>query len=110
MFKEYGIRLTSSPPSRHADRSVSRWRRKSALWTSANAVKISGFNSSRHYRAQSQDRSRTLTTARALSIGGLLDNSETETFQKIPFLGDIPILGKFFQSMHEEQDTIPSSS
>jgi pilus assembly protein CpaC len=31
-------------------------------------------------------------------IGGLLDNNETETFEKIPFLGDIPILGKFFQS------------
>ena len=31
-------------------------------------------------------------------IGGLLDNRETETFEKIPFLGDIPILGKFFQS------------
>lgn len=32
-------------------------------------------------------------------IGGLLDNRDTETYQKIPFLGDIPILGKFFQSM-----------
>jgi pilus assembly protein CpaC len=32
-------------------------------------------------------------------IGGLLDKNETESFQKIPFLGDIPVLGKFFQSM-----------
>jgi pilus assembly protein CpaC len=32
-------------------------------------------------------------------IGGLLDNRETENFQKIPFIGDIPILGRFFQSM-----------
>jgi len=31
-------------------------------------------------------------------IGGLLDKSLTDTFQKIPFLGDIPILGKLFQS------------
>ena len=28
-----------------------------------------------------------------------MDNRETETFQKIPFLGDIPVLGKFFQSI-----------
>jgi len=27
----------------------------------------------------------------------------TETFQKIPFLGDIPILGKFFQSMSKSR-------
>jgi pilus assembly protein CpaC len=32
-------------------------------------------------------------------IGGLLDNEESQTFQKIPFLGDIPILGKFFTSI-----------
>jgi pilus assembly protein CpaC len=31
-------------------------------------------------------------------IGGLLDKSITDTFQKIPFIGDIPILGKLFQS------------
>jgi pilus assembly protein CpaC len=31
-------------------------------------------------------------------IGGLLDKTLTDTFEKIPFLGDIPILGKFFQS------------
>jgi pilus assembly protein CpaC len=29
----------------------------------------------------------------------LLDNRDTETFEKMPFLGDIPILGKLFQSM-----------
>jgi len=32
-------------------------------------------------------------------VGGLLDKNENEAFQKIPFLGDIPVIGKFFQSM-----------
>jgi pilus assembly protein CpaC len=36
-------------------------------------------------------------------IGGLLDNRETENFQKIPFLGDIPVLGKFFTSMQRSR-------
>ena len=40
-----------------------------------------------------------LKDGQSFMIGGLLDNTETETFEKIPFLGDIPILGKFFQSM-----------
>lgn len=39
-----------------------------------------------------------LAEGQSFAIGGLLDNRETETFEKIPFLGDIPILGKFFQS------------
>ena len=30
-------------------------------------------------------------------IGGLMDSSESKTVSKIPFLGDIPILGEFFK-------------
>jgi pilus assembly protein CpaC len=40
-----------------------------------------------------------LADGQSFVIGGLLDNRETENFSKIPFIGDIPILGKFFQSM-----------
>jgi pilus assembly protein CpaC len=39
-----------------------------------------------------------LADGQSFVIGGLLDNTESETFSKIPFLGDIPVLGKFFQS------------
>jgi len=39
-----------------------------------------------------------LGEGQSFAIGGLLDNREQETFNKIPFLGDIPVLGKFFQS------------
>jgi pilus assembly protein CpaC len=40
-----------------------------------------------------------LSDGQSFVIGGLLDNRESNNFQKIPFLGDIPILGRFFQSM-----------
>jgi pilus assembly protein CpaC len=39
-----------------------------------------------------------LAENQSFAIGGLLDNRETETLQKVPFIGDVPILGKFFQS------------
>jgi len=39
-----------------------------------------------------------LGEGQSFAIGGLLNNSETQTFEKIPFIGDIPILGKLFQS------------
>lgn len=39
-----------------------------------------------------------LAEGQSFAIGGLLDNRETETMNKIPFIGDVPILGKFFQS------------
>lgn len=33
-----------------------------------------------------------------LTIGGLIDKEDSKTFRKVPILGDIPILGKLFQS------------
>jgi pilus assembly protein CpaC len=40
-----------------------------------------------------------LADGQSFIIGGLLDNRETENLSKIPFIGDIPVLGKLFQSM-----------
>jgi pilus assembly protein CpaC len=40
-----------------------------------------------------------LKEGQSFAIGGLLDNRETQTFNKIPFIGDVPVLGKFFQSI-----------
>jgi len=37
-------------------------------------------------------------------IGGLLDKSITDTFEKIPFIGDIPIIGKLFQSENKQKN------
>ncbi len=53
---------------------------------------------SRPRRTQGEHRGE-LRDGQSFAIGGLLDNRDTETFNKIPFLGDIPILGKFFQSI-----------
>jgi len=39
-----------------------------------------------------------LGEGQSFAIGGLLDNRVTETLQKIPFISDLPVIGKFFQS------------
>ena len=63
----------------------------------ANGVTISGFTvpgiSVRNVNTEVE-----LAEGQSFAIGGLLDNRENETFSKIPFIGDLPILGKFFQS------------
>jgi pilus assembly protein CpaC len=65
-----------------------------------DAVEISGFNvpaiTTRKVKTEVE-----LADGQSFVIGGLLDNTESETFKKIPFLGDIPVLGKFFQSMQK---------
>jgi len=39
-----------------------------------------------------------LEPGQSFAIGGLMDRRTTELFSKIPILGDIPVLGKLFQS------------
>ena len=38
-----------------------------------------------------------------IALGGLLDDNERRTIQKIPFLGDIPIIGELFKSRGRER-------
>ena len=44
-----------------------------------------------------------LNEGQSFAIGGLLDNRTIQTLYKIPFIGDVPILGKFFQSMNRNK-------
>ena len=42
-------------------------------------------------------------------IGGLIGSEESRSMSKIPFLGDIPILGNFFKSVrhsHTESEVM----
>lgn len=39
-----------------------------------------------------------LDDRQSFAIAGLLDRRVSDTFEKVPFIGDIPILGKFFRS------------
>ncbi len=62
-----------------------------------NGVTISGFTvpgiSVRNVNTEVE-----LSEGQSFALAGLLDNRETETLSKVPFIGDIPILGKLFSS------------
>ena len=45
-----------------------------------------------------------LNSGMPIVIGGLMDSSETKTVEKIPLLGDIPILGEFFKHTSKSRD------
>jgi pilus assembly protein CpaC len=63
----------------------------------ANALTISGFT----VPALSTRRAETefeLQDGQSFVIAGLMDNRVTDIYNKIPGLGDIPILGNFFKS------------
>jgi pilus assembly protein CpaC len=101
-FKEYGIRLNFIPTITPRGTIRLQVAPEVSSLDFTNAVEVSGFQvpaiDVRKVNTEVE-----LGEGQSFAIGGLLDNRETETFQKIPFLSSIPILGKFFQSISKSK-------
>lgn len=97
-FKEFGVRLNFIPTITPRNTIRLQVAPEVSSLDYANGITISGFTvpgiDVRRVNTEVE-----LKEGQSFVIGGLLDNRTTKTFQKIPFLGDIPILGKFFQSI-----------
>jgi pilus assembly protein CpaC len=97
-FKEYGIRINFIPTITPRGTIRLQVAPEVSALDFTNAVEISGFQvpaiTSRKVNTEVE-----LRDGQSFVIGGLLDKTENQSFEKIPFLGDIPILGKLFQSM-----------
>jgi pilus assembly protein CpaC len=97
-FKEYGVRLSFIPTVTPRGTIHLQVAPEVSALDFSNALTLSGFTvpaiNVRNVNTEVE-----LGDGQSFAIGGLMDNTESDTFVKIPFLGDIPILGKFFQSM-----------
>jgi len=97
-FKEFGVRLNFIPTITPRGTIRLQVAPEVSSLDFANGITISGFTvpglDVRRVRTEVE-----LSEGQSFAIGGLLDNRENQTFSKIPFIGDVPILGKFFQSI-----------
>jgi pilus assembly protein CpaC len=95
-FKEFGVRL-SFTPTVNGDRINLKVKPEVSTLDFANAVTLNGFR----IPALTTRRTETeveLMDGQTFAIAGLLNNTMTSTLQKIPGIGDIPILGDLFKS------------
>jgi pilus assembly protein CpaC len=95
-FKEFGVRLNFTPTV-NGDRVHLKVRPEVSTLDFGNAVVLSGFR----IPALSTRRTETeieLRNGQTFAIAGLLNNQMQSTMQKIPGIGDIPILGYLFRS------------
>ncbi len=96
-FKEFGVKLEFTPvimPNGNIHLMVAP---EVSTLDFANALTISGFTvpalSTRKAETEFE-----LQDGQSFVIAGLIDNRVTDIWNKIPGLGDIPILGNFFKS------------
>ncbi len=102
-FKEYGIRLNFIPTITPRGTIRLQVAPEVSALDYTNEVVISGFQvpgiTTRKVNTEVE-----LADGQSFMIGGLLDKSLTDTFEKIPFIGDIPIIGKLFQSENKTRN------
>jgi pilus assembly protein CpaC len=96
-FKQYGVSLSFTPTVLSGGRISLRVRPEVSQLTDAGSVKIGGITipgiSTRRAETTVE-----LGSGQAFMIGGLMSNSQNNTVDKAPFLGDLPILGALFRS------------
>jgi len=102
-FQEYGIRLTFIPTIMPGNAIRLQVAPEVSALDYGNEVEISGFEvpglTSRRVNTEVE-----LKDGESFVIGGLLDKTVTDQFNRVPFLADIPVLGKLFQSVSKTKN------
>ena len=96
-FREYGVRITFLPVVTPRGTIRLQVAPEVSSLDYSNALQFEGFTipalATRKVQTQVE-----LQSGQSFVIAGLLDNTITDSLNKIPGIGDIPLLGKLFQS------------
>ena len=96
-YKNYGVGLAFTPIVLGDGRISMRVRPEVSQLSTEGAIKLNGFD----VPALTTRRAETtveLGSGQSFMIAGLLNNTNSNSIQKAPFLGDLPILGALFRS------------
>ena len=97
-FENYGIILQFKPVVDAQSRI------NSMIHAEVSNISSQNVNGQPIITTRSADSVINLNSGSPIVIGGLMDSSETKNVTKIPFLGDIPILGEFFKHTSRSRD------
>jgi pilus assembly protein CpaC len=102
-WKEYGISLTFTPTIVGGNRINLHVRPEVSQLSDVGAVTLNSIEvpSLTTRRAETTVE---LGSGQSFAIAGLLNNSQTQSVKKFPFLGDVPILGSLFRSTRFQND------
>lgn len=107
-YRDFGVILNAHPDYQDDGRVFLQIAPEVSTLDFANAIKVSGFTipSLRVRRAQTVV---SMLPAETLVVGGLLQQQDADLLQKVPVLGDLPIIGSLFRSktfQRQETDLI----
>ena len=96
-FKKFGVSLSFTPTVLSENRISLRVAPEVSALTNEGAVQIGGFTIP-GLTTRRAETTVELGSGQSFAIAGLIQNSTTHDYSKVPGLGDIPILGELFRS------------
>jgi pilus assembly protein CpaC len=96
-YKQYGVSLAFTPTVLADGRISMRVRPEVSQLSSEGAVTLNGFNIPAFITRRSETTVE-LGSGQSFMIGGLIQNSNVNSIDKVPGLGDVPVLGAMFRS------------
>lgn len=102
-WREYGIRLNIEPKVDSEDKITSKIHAEVSTLDSASAVKIDSY-SIPGILSREADTEVNVHSGMTMVIGGLINSEDSKSISKIPLLGDLPIIGRFFQHTSKSRD------
>ncbi len=102
-FKQFGVSLAFTPTVLNADRISLRVRPEVSDLSDRGAIKVNNLV----IPALSTRRAETsieLASGQSFAIGGLISNQTRNNIDKLPGLGDLPVLGPLFRSTSFQRD------
>lgn len=102
-WREYGIRLNIEPKVDSEDKITSKIHAEVSTLDSASAVKIDSY-SIPGILSREADAEVNVHSGMTMVIGGLINSEDSKSISKIPLLGDIPIIGRFFRHTSNTRD------
>lgn len=96
-YKQYGVSLAFSPTVLADGRISMRVRPEASELTTEGAIQLNGYNVP-GITTRRTETTVELGSGQSFMIGGLLQNSQSNTIDRAPGLGNVPILGALFRS------------
>lgn len=103
VFKEFGVRLNFTPTITNSGNIDLQIEPEVSTLDFGTGLQVSGFAIPTVLTRRAKTRVE-LRDGQTFAIAGLMDNSMSESVDKVPILGDIPVLGALFRSNDVRHD------
>jgi pilus assembly protein CpaC len=103
-YKDFGVIMEISPTVIANDRIRLKLAVEVSDIDTSLSLVLSGFNVP-GFRTRREETTLDLGSGETFAIGGLLQTTDSKTIDKLPVLGDLPILGSLFRSVDFQRNT-----